>query len=159
MMNGISAKSSSVILIITSFILILTIGLIAWGYWIPQQQGGLFILSSLMAVVSIGCYLRAPIGYEINSSDALIIKYRLGSRVFQKVREYHYMANPLSSFTMRLWGNGGLFAITGLFWNRLYGRFHAYITNPKKLVMVELQDGKKVVISPINAEEWNKSVG
>ena len=158
-MHGISAKSSPVILIVTSFVLILTIGLIAWGYWIPQQRNGLFIISSLMSVVAIGCYLRAPIGYEINSIGALIVKYRLGSRVFQKVREYHHMANPLSSFTIRLWGNGGLFAITGLFWNRPYGRFHAYITNQKKLVMVELQDGKKVIISPINAEEWNKSAG
>ena len=158
MKRGESAQLSPVILIVTSFMLILTIGLIAWGYWIPQQQKGLIMLSVLIGVVTIGCYLRAPVSYEIDANDSLIVKFRLGSRTFPKVRDCHRVAS-LSPLTIRLWANGGLFAIAGIFWNRTDGIFRGYITNAKKLVMVELHDGKKVVISPINPEEWNRTAG
>jgi len=49
-----------------------------------------------------------------------------------------------------------VFAATGIYWNRQFGVFRAYVTDQKKLVVVELQNGKRVVISPANTEEWNE---
>jgi hypothetical protein len=50
---------------------------------------------------------------------------------------------------IRLFGNGGLFAGQGFFWNRMFGLFRAYVTSarPADLVLVETTN-RKILISP-----------
>jgi Bacterial PH domain len=50
--------------------------------------------------------------------------------------------------SLRLFGNGGLFAISGWFWNRRLGRFRAYATDPHRAVVLAYRDGGKVVVTP-----------
>ena len=50
--------------------------------------------------------------------------------------------------SLRLFGNGGLFAISGWFWNRRIGRFRAYATDPERAVLLRYRDGKQVVVTP-----------
>lgn len=50
--------------------------------------------------------------------------------------------------SLRLVGNGGLFGISGWFWNRRIGRFRAYATDPGRVVLLRYSDGKKVVVTP-----------
>ncbi len=56
-------------------------------------------------------------------------------------------------FTVRLWGNGGVFAGTGIFWNKRYGVFRMYVTNArqKDFVVVETEN-QIVIISPENPQ-------
>jgi hypothetical protein len=49
--------------------------------------------------------------------------------------------------SLRIFGNGGLFGITGLYWNRRLGRFRLFATDPAKAVVMRLHD-RIVVISP-----------
>ena len=44
----------------------------------------------------------------------------------------------------RLCGIGGLFVFCGLFWSRKLGRYRAYITDPRRAVV--LRFGNKVVV-------------
>ena len=62
--------------------------------------------------------------------------------------------------TLRVWGNSGLFAGTGLFWNRQAGFFRAYVTSSKKshLVLVESDIGK-VVVSPEHLGDFFQAAG
>lgn len=154
MIKGIAAKLSPVIVGITALVFFIIIGLVISGFRDPQQWYGLFIGISIISLITLGCYLRAPVFYEITSDHELIVQFRCGSRSFKQVAEYS-VAPERPSFGIRLWGNGGLFAVTGIFWNRKDGKYHGYVTNLKKLVVVKLQNGRKVVISPENAEEWN----
>lgn len=48
---------------------------------------------------------------------------------------------------LRLFGNGGLFAITGVYSNRRLGRFRAFATDPANAVVLELRE-RKVVVTP-----------
>jgi hypothetical protein len=47
----------------------------------------------------------------------------------------------------RLFGNGGLFAIVGLFRNKALGTFRAFVTNPGQAVVIRLAS-RAVVVSP-----------
>jgi hypothetical protein len=112
----------------------------------------LMLLALALALALGWAYLRTPVGYEMRG-DRLIVHLRVGSKRFGPVIDYEPVTEPIS-FAVRLWGNGGLFAVTGLYRNRVYGRFRAYVTNLESLVLVETRDAEKIVISPANAEAW-----
>jgi hypothetical protein len=158
MINGKAATMSLMIRAITFLVWGILIGLLVAGFRNPQDTGGIVFPVVILVLLIWGCYLRAPIFYEITADKELIIRYRWGSRRFKAVSEYD-VKPPRLRFGIRLWGNGGLFAVTGIFWSPKNGTFRAYVTNQNKLVMVKLQDGKKVLISPANAEEWVSSQG
>jgi len=56
--------------------------------------------------------------------------------------------------SLRLFGNGGLFAISGWFWNRRIGRFHAYATDPERAVLLRYRDGNQVVVTPHDVQHF-----
>jgi PH (Pleckstrin Homology) domain-containing protein len=56
--------------------------------------------------------------------------------------------------SVRVFGNGGLFAISGWFWNRRIGRFRAYATDPSRAVLLRYRDGKNVVVTPDDVQHF-----
>lgn len=56
--------------------------------------------------------------------------------------------------SMRLFGNGGVCAVTGWYWNRRIGRFRAYITDPARAVLLRYRDGRQVVLSPHDVQHF-----
>jgi hypothetical protein len=56
--------------------------------------------------------------------------------------------------SVRLFGNGGLFAISGWFWNRRIGRFRAYATDPERAVLLRYRDGRKVLLTPHDVQHF-----
>lgn len=48
---------------------------------------------------------------------------------------------------LRIWGNGGLFGITGYYWNKALGRFRLFATDPRMAVVLKLHD-RTVVVTP-----------
>ena len=56
--------------------------------------------------------------------------------------------------SLRLFGNGGLFAFSGWFWNRRIGRFRAYATDPDRVVLLAYRDGRKVVVTPHDVQHF-----
>jgi len=56
--------------------------------------------------------------------------------------------------SLRLFGNGGLFAISGWFWNRSIGRYRAYATDPERAVLLRYRDGTKVVLTPHDVQQF-----
>ena len=56
--------------------------------------------------------------------------------------------------SVRLFGNGGLFGISGWFWNRRIGRFRAYATDPGRAVLLRYRDGTKVVVTPHDVQHF-----
>lgn len=57
-------------------------------------------------------------------------------------------ANPdAMRWSLRLFGDGGLFGYFGWFWNRRLGTYRAYGTNPKNTVVLKLND-RTIVVTP-----------
>jgi hypothetical protein len=148
---------SRAITIVTSIVLILNAALILTSFAIHW----IVIPAALLAAVTLGCYIRAPVAYEVSTGD-LIILFRLGFRRFGSVITAGKSKKSMDR-SIRLWGNGGLFAGTGIFWNGTLGIFRAYVTTSdhEKMVLVETLAGK-VLISPTDPdaflENWKLSL-
>ena len=133
----------------------LVLGLVA-GFFLAATFQRVFLFPGLLlAGICLGCYLYAPVGYEL-SGDRLIVRFRRGEKEFGPVVGCSLVA-AYPSWSLRLWGNGGLFAGTGIFWNRAWGVFRTYVTSarPQDMVLVETQTGK-ILISPRAPEEFVK---
>jgi hypothetical protein len=136
--------------IITLSVLLLTLGMFIGAFFEP---GFLWIGIALAVIVSF-CYLLAPIEYELHKSQLAIIT-RINKKIFSPVRNCSTIHEEKPSFGLRLWGNGGLFAGTGIFWNRKYGIFRAYVTtgDRKKLILVETP-ATKILITPEDPDQF-----
>ena len=53
--------------------------------------------------------------------------------------------------------NSGVFSLTGLWWNRKFGRYRAYVTDQKRAVVLGFEQ-KTVVVSPDRPAEFVAAV-
>jgi hypothetical protein len=51
------------------------------------------------------------------------------------------------SYSIRTFGNGGLFSISGLFRNKTLGSYRAYATDPKRAVVLKYKK-RTIVVTP-----------
>jgi hypothetical protein len=144
-----TAPTSPAIKIATGFVLIMLAVILAISLTVWPMLFG----AALLGAVILGCYLRAPVTYDL-TGDQLTVRFRLGEKVFAPVTQCSLLtARP--PWGLRLWGNGGLFAATGIFWNKAYGVYRAYVTSARYAdwVLVETST-QKVLISPENPGEF-----
>jgi hypothetical protein len=151
-MTQATAPMSAAIKFITGLVLAMTVALLIAGL----KVCGLLLGGAIMVTVVGLCYLFAPVGYEL-SGDQLTVRFRVGQKVFPGVTGCQTLtARP--PMGLRLWGNGGLFAATGIFWNQAYGVYRAYVTSARyqDYVLVATRT-RKILISPENPVEFVKA--
>jgi Bacterial PH domain len=56
--------------------------------------------------------------------------------------------------SFRVFGNGGLFSITGWFWNRRVGFYRAYATDLSRAVFLKYRDRRPVLITPHDTQHF-----
>jgi len=86
-------------------------------------------------------------GYELDAT-ALHIRRLLWSTTIPLqglTRAWHDPSSMRRS--LRLFGNGGLFSITGVFRNAALGTYRAFVTDPRQAVVLRFES-RVVVISP-----------
>jgi len=124
-MTQANAPMSSAIKVITGLVLVMTGVMLLAGV----KVYGLLVGGAVLAAVTLGCYLYAPIAYEL-TGEQLTVRLRVSQKVFPEVTKCATLtARP--PMGLRLWGNGGLFAATGIFWNKAYGVYRAYVTSAR----------------------------
>jgi hypothetical protein len=146
------APMSPAIKFITGLVLVMAAALLLAGVKIS----GLWLGGTVLAAIIFFCYLYAPMAYEL-TGDQLTVRFRAGQKVFPAVTGCATLAaRPPRG--LRLWGNGGLFAATGIFWNKAYGVFRAYVTSARyqDYVLVETR-AQKILISPEDPEAFVKA--
>ena len=125
--------------------------------WLGDRQNITFL--SMLAFVPLLIVLITSLygvrGYLV-TNDLLQIS-RLGW--FTKIplttlESINYDPTAMDS-SLRLFGNGGLFAFTGRFRNRKLGNYQAYATNPRLAVVLGFPE-KTIVITPERPEEFVK---
>ncbi|HEY6929008.1 MAG TPA: PH domain-containing protein [Thermoanaerobaculia bacterium] len=105
---------------------------------------GITVLPLAIALISL---LFIVSGYEIEPEDLLVRRLFWSTRISLDgiSRAVH---DPLAmKRSLRLFGNGGLFAITGIYQNRTLGRYRAFATDPRKAVVLFLAR-RIVVVTP-----------
>jgi len=144
------APMSLSIKIVTGFILLLTLAIFIGAIYEPA----LVWAALFLAFIVLFCYLYAPVAYVLDDKQLVIIR-RINRKTFAPVIKCTSIENDKPSFGLRLWGNGGLFAGTGIFWNRKYGVFRAYVTTGKRAYLVLVETPKdKVIITPEYPEQF-----
>lgn len=147
-----AADLSLSIKIVTSLVLLLMVAFLIGSIF----QRALLIPGGLLFIISAFCYIYAPVGYKI-SSNKLFVFNRMGKKEFGPVVNCFSIVEKIPC-SIRLWGNGGLFAGTGIFWNRSYGIFRVYVTSSRQLDFVVVETAKrKILISPENTKNFIES--
>lgn len=133
--------------IVTVVYIALTVALLVGGCFFPLT----LLVGGLLALLGLYCYLFwSPVAYEL-ADNTLTVFFRASRKRFDGVTRCSLITERLPRLTLRLCGNGGLFAGAGIFWNRRYGIFRAYVTRTKhtELVLIET-NRRKIIISPEN---------
>ncbi len=102
------------------------------------------------------CYLLAPNGYVIDKHNlmALAKKHFIFSWLRKEISTVRIVGKEEIKWTFRVFGVGGLFGYYGLFYNSNIGWMIWYASQRNNYVLVELQNGKKVILTPDNPEEF-----
>jgi hypothetical protein len=147
-----ASRTSLSIRIVTLIVLLITAGFLAASLF----KTFFLFPGILLGVIAWLCYLFAPVSYEL-SGRRLSVLYRLGTKEFGPVVGCSQVAER-PPFTIRLFGNSGLFAGTGIYWNRVYGVFRAYVTRAghSDWVLVETEK-QKIIISPEDPDGFIKA--
>lgn len=116
------------------------------------SRGGRFVPLLLLAIHAVPLALTVR-GYELGPGELRIrrlwwdTRWALDGHVTASVRP------DVMARSWRIWGNGGLFAISGHFSNADLGRYRAFVTDFKRTVVLQTARGV-VVISPDRPEQF-----
>jgi len=102
--------------------------------------------------------LFAVRGFEIHRHELRIQRLLWQSRLSLKGLISAKADPHAMKGSIRLFGNGGFYAYTGLFRNRLLGNYRAYITDPSRCVILKFHH-RTVVISPDQPETFVRCLG
>lgn len=96
-----------------------------------------------------GCLLFIIRGYRL-TPDILYINRLLWQTRIDLAGLKSAEINPeATKGSIRLFGNGGLYSISGLFRNKSLGKYRAFITDPKNSVILKFES-RTIVVSPEN---------
>ncbi|WP_417602699.1 PH domain-containing protein [Owenweeksia hongkongensis] len=110
------------------------------------------IIDSLLFFVAVFCFFYSTKGYSIHSGK-LVIERPIGKKVISlnKLKGIYDYQKIEKGFTIRTFGNGGLFGYFGYYSNDKIGRFKLYSTKRKDFYILDF--GKeKIGISPDQPE-------
>jgi len=144
------ARWSIALWVMTLFIAALVLCLLIFGLPAP---------GALLAVILCVCIPYVPRAFYISEHNLTV--NRLGPDVvirvndIQGIRRVHRKDFGL---TIRIFGVGGFFGYYGHYYSFRIGKFKAYATNLKSLVLITCDDRKKYVLSPENADEFTDMV-
>jgi hypothetical protein len=140
-----SAASVAVLLII------MLVGVIAGP---PQLRWWPLVMVGVPLVVLVGALPFMVRGYVL-TADSIQIQ-RLGWSTALPLAGLVAVTGEPEGLrgSLRLFGNGGLFGISGWFWNRRLGRFRAYATDQDRVVVLRYRNGDKVVVTPHDVQHF-----
>lgn len=127
----------------------LLLGIAAAGALAGSRHSGLWwiamvALPTLLLLVSLPFMVR---GYRLTDHELRV--RRLGFDTVIPLADLKSVRGIPDLFrsSLRVFGNAGLFSITGWFWRRGIGRFRAYATDPDRAVLLEFSD-RRIVVTP-----------
>jgi uncharacterized membrane protein YfcA len=141
---------SRTIKVVTGCVLALNLGCYVAAFIHPQM----LLAGVLLSVIVLACYLFwTPVAYELDN-EQLTVFFRIGQVRYRPVVKCSRQESKLG-FGLRLCGNGGLFAGSGIFWCRRLGVFRAYVTSAKFQDWLLVETTKtKILISPADPQAW-----
>ncbi len=139
--------------IITSIVTILFLGITLYNFYAFSAEAKNYLyyilITSLIIVTYLICYLLRPVNYILGDGK-IIITRPLHNRVvnISMISDVLQASKESMKWTVRTFGNGGLFGYTGKFYSSTYGNMTWYVTKRENYVLLKITDGEKIVLSP-----------
>jgi hypothetical protein len=120
------------------------------------HQGGL-IVGTLLATLTVVVISTTVRGYDI-AADQLRIRRLFWSTRWPLTPATKATVRPgVMACSWRLWGNGGFFAFSGRFSNSELGRYHAFVTDFDRTVVLHTSNGP-LVVSPDDPGQFASTI-
>jgi hypothetical protein len=154
-MKHYTAPWSISLVVVTSVVTVLLLGVtlgmacygrgaVSWAGWLPLA----------ILVGSVPFVIR---GYTVTSDAILVHRLFWATRLpFTDLESAKFEPEAMRG-SIRTFGNGGLFSITGYFYNRALGAYRAFVTDPHQTVVLHYSK-RTVVVSPSSPEEFVQDI-
>lgn len=131
-----------------------TAAVVAGIVLVKAGHGGLAALIwVVLAATWIGCALFLVRGYTVVSHLLLVHRLFWTTRMSLAGLQSVTFDPDAMRWSLRLWGNGGLFSFCGHYWSRRLGAFRAFVTDLRKTVVLRSPQWT-IVISPDWPEQF-----
>jgi hypothetical protein len=131
------------------------------GVWLPwwRHHGPPTAawVAFLPLLIVVGCAPFTVRGYTITDTAVLVHRLFWATRLPRAGLLSVYFEPKAMRWSIRTFGNGGMFSFTGHFRNRALGAYRAYVTDPQRTVVLCYAD-KKIVVSPDQPEEFTREL-
>jgi hypothetical protein len=98
-------------------------------------------------LILVTAILFVVTGYRLDSTRLYVQRLLWSTRIELDGIDRAWCDSSAMSGSIRVFGNGGLFSITGMYQNSTLGRYRAFVTDPKQAVVLR-SPGRVVVVSP-----------
>lgn len=117
------------------------------GTRVPFAETFGTLVAFVPLLIAVTAALFVVTAYEVDSTELRIRRLLWSTRVplAGLMRAWHDPEAIRRS--IRIFGNGGLYSVTGLFQNTTLGKYRAFVTDPKLSVVLRLTK-RTIVISP-----------
>ncbi|MFI5196724.1 MAG: PH domain-containing protein [Chitinophagales bacterium] len=115
------------------------------------------IVAILLPTLVIAMYLLKTIAVIVDE-NAITIERKIRPVVinFSDIRSVKRVENM--RYTIRTFGNGGVFGYTGLYYKKGIGSMRWYCTQRKNYILIEKTNNKKIVITPDDPDSLMKDI-
>ena len=146
-LNLYKASLDKTAIIITILVSLLFGALVVFDFILP--------LAILLIIIYLICFYLKPLRYEINEDEIIIRRLVKSVRISRSdIESLQLLDRSELKGTVRTFGVGGLFGWYGKFANSQLGDMTWYVTRRDKIVLINAKDGKKILISPDEAENF-----
>ncbi len=148
----------SALLKVVSALSTLVLLAVAYGAWRVAPPTGPAHVVGIAVVyipwaVALGALLFVVVGYEVDATE-LRVRRLLWTTAFHLKGVGHVWQDPeVIKGSLRVFGNGGLFSFSGVFWSKRLGRYRLFATDLKRCVVLSLAD-RVVVVTPADPDAF-----
>ncbi len=148
------------LIVISALATVLCLGLTVFEWsTVTRPPLGLsaFWLGCLPLVLVLSCALFTIRGYGLTPDTLVIRRLFWSTRVpLAELESAEFLPGAMRG-SIRTFGNGGFFSVTGLYWSRLLGSYRAFVTDLQRTVVLRFP-GRTLVLSPESPEEFVRAV-
>jgi hypothetical protein len=133
---------------------IITLGVFILFLFIIISKPNIYVISILLLVLLLSG-MFSPISYNIDEEFITVHFLFFRKKISRNdILEIKTLTSKELRYSIRTFGIGGLFGYTGFFYNSKFGNMTWLTTNRNYFVLISLNKGKNVVLSPKLRDEF-----
>jgi hypothetical protein len=137
---------------------LLGVAAVLWTGSSPKDAAARCAGSAVCLLLLLGTALLTVRGYRLEGRQLLVDRLLWSTPVSLEGLQATEIDPEAMRRSIRLCGNGGLFAFTGWFRNRRLGTYRAFATDPSRSVVLRFPN-RRVVVTPDDPQRFTEVVG